>query len=175
VTLPARFQLVAAMNPCPCGGAADGEAVCRCPSGVPERYSGRVSGPLRDRIDLQVWLGRVHAMELVGGTEPEPSAPVAARIAAARDRQMTRQRALNGRLSGRHLRTLCGLDDASRRRAVALAELERSSARGTDRLLRVARTIADLDGAARVGTPHLDEAARFRLGLGPGSRLAAAV
>jgi magnesium chelatase family protein len=170
-TFPARFQLVAAMNPCPCGHAGQPEG-CRCPAGVPERYAGRVSGPLRDRIDLRVELPRVPPIEVLGRGEPETSAAVRERIATARDRQRRRQGRLNGRLSGRGLRAACLLDDAGRRRAVELATLEGYTARGTERLLRVARTIADLASEERVAREHLDEAAAYRVGIRPARAMA---
>ncbi len=166
---PARFQLVAAMNPCPCGFAGDGTDRCRCSPGMPERYAGRVSGPLRDRIDLWVTMGRVPPAALIAGREPEDSAVVAARIGAARRVQAARSGILNGRLTGRALRAASGLTPAATTRAVALAELEALTGRGTERVLRVARTIADLAGAVRVEADHLDEAARFR---SPAARLA---
>jgi magnesium chelatase family protein len=131
---------------------------------VPERYRRRISGPLRDRIDLWVPVDRVPPALLVSGAAPESSAVVAARIAAAREVQRARNGDLaNGRVRGRRLRTICGLGRAEVTRAILLAEREGLSGRGTERLLRVARTIADLDGAPVVTTAHLDEAARFRL------------
>ena len=171
VAFPARFQLVAAMNPCPCGLAGQPEG-CRCPSGVPERYASRVSGPLRDRIDLRVELPRVPPIEVLGRREPERSVVVRERIALARRRQLRRQGRLNGRLSGRALIAACGLDDEARRRAVELATLEGYTARGTGRLLRVARTIADLAGDERVGRTHLEEAAAYRVGIRPARAMA---
>lgn len=167
---PARFQLIAAMNPCPCGMAGDADLRCTCPPGVPERYANRISGPLRDRIDLWITMPKVPPAALVGGREPEGSAAVAARIAAARAIQVGRSGALNGRLSGRSLRAACRLSPASARRAVELADLEALSGRGTERLLRVGRTIADLQGIAAVRPEHLDEASRFR---SPAARLQA--
>ncbi len=165
---PARFQLVAAMNPCPCGQAGTPE--CSCPPSVADRYAARISGPLRDRIDVWVTMPRVPPAALVSGSPPEDSATVAARIVAAQDRQRARLAAgLNGRLRGRALRTACALDPLGERRAIELAELERLSGRGTERLLRVARTIADIAGRASVQPAHLEEAARFRP---PASRLA---
>jgi magnesium chelatase family protein len=162
-TFPARFQLVAAMNPCPCGYAGDAAGRCRCGPMVPDRYTGRVSGPLRDRIDLWVTMPKVPPAALVTGSQPEGSAVVARRIAAARKRQTARTAGrLNGRVSGRELRTICDLTPIAARRAVELADLEGLSGRGTERLLRVARTIADLAGAGSVAIEHLDEAARFR-------------
>jgi magnesium chelatase family protein len=171
-TFPARFQLISAMNPCPCGQSGVDDARCTCPPGVPERYASRVSGPVRDRIDVWVVMPRVPPAALVAVGDPERSEDVARRIAAARERQLARQGRLNGRTTGRTLRAICRLDARGRSRLVDLAELEGLSGRGTERLLRVARTIADLAGDADVGDAHLEEAMRFRI---PVSRLAAAV
>jgi magnesium chelatase family protein len=166
VTFPARFQLVAAMNPCACGFA--GSSRCTCRPGEPERYQRRISGPLRDRIDIWAWMPRVIAAAIVAATDPEPSAMVAARIAAARAAQRSRPPGLlNARVGGRALRDVCALTPAVRGRAVALAEAEQLSGRGTDRLLRVARTIADLADSRRVEVEHVEEAARWRA---PGAR-----
>jgi magnesium chelatase family protein len=160
---PARFQLVAAMNPCPCGYAGMADRACTCPGTLPQRYQRRVSGPLRDRIDLWVAMPRVAPLSLVGGPEPEDSATVGARIAEARARAAARgTNDDNGRLTGRTLRAACRLTIAAERRVVQLAELERASGRGTERILRVARTIADLAGDEVVAESHLDEAAWFR-------------
>jgi magnesium chelatase family protein len=162
-SFPADFQLVAAMNPCPCGFAGTDDGGCRCTPGTPERYTGRVSGPFRDRIDLWVTMPRVRPAALVGGPDPEDSAVVGRRIAAARVVQRERNLGrLNGRLAGRLLRNVCGLSTATTRRAVELAEVEGLSGRGTERLLRVARTIADLAGTVAVEAGHLEEAARYR-------------
>ncbi len=165
---PARFQLIAAMNPCPCGNAGDPESICSCSPGLPERYAARVSGPLRDRIDLWVTMPRVAPSALVAGRDPEGSTAVAQRIAAARSIQISRSGTLNGRLGGRALRSACRLTAVTARRAIAFADLEGLSGRGTERLLRVARTIADLDAAEAVLEHHLAEAARYRT---PMSRL----
>ena len=128
---------------------------------MPERYAGRISGPLRDRIDLWVEMARVMPSDLVAAEAPEPSADVARRIAAARLRQADRG-TLNSRLSGRRLFAAAALMRESEALLVALAELEALSARGTERLLRVARTVADLAAVPRVEDAHLEEAARFR-------------
>jgi magnesium chelatase family protein len=160
---PARFQLVAAMNPCPCGYAGTSDRTCACPGSLPERYQRRVSGPLRDRIDVWVAIPRVAALSIVQGSEPEDSATVAPRIANARSIAMARGAASgNGRLTGRSLRQACCLTTRTERTVIQLAELEQASGRGTERLLRVARTIADLDGEEAVGEAHLAEAAWFR-------------
>lgn len=174
-TFPARFQLIAAMNPCPCGQAGTEPTACRCATGVPERYASRVSGPLRDRIDLWVAMPRVAPTALVTGATPEASGSVALRIAAARTVQLGRGLALNARVDGRRLRMVCRLSPTAERRLVELADLASLSARGTTRLLRVARTIADLAGDDAVERPHLDEAARYRPPTSAGAPHAAAV
>jgi magnesium chelatase family protein len=141
-----------------------------CPVTLADRYAARISGPLRDRIDLWVTMPRLPPTALVRGDAPEDSATVAQRVRAAREEQRRRSaNVLNGRLRGRALRTACALDELGKRRAIELADLERLSGRGTERLLRVARTIADLEGAATVVAAHLEEAARYRP---PASRLA---
>ena len=173
MTFPCRFQLVAAMNPCPCGFAGTlPEGRCRCTPGDVERYGRRVSGPLRDRIDLWVTMPRMSAGAIVAARDPEGSVVVAARIAGARARSALDRGGLNGRLRGRILRRACRLSPAAAARVVALADDELASGRGTERLLRVARTIADLDGSASVETDHLDEAAWFR---SPATRAAEAL
>ena len=160
---PARFQLVAAMNPCPCGFAGSSDRACGCPTAVPERYQRRVSGPLRDRIDLWIAMPRVAPMALVTGSDPEGSAVVAERIAVARTVAIRRPPGLlTGRLTGRRLRDACRLSRSAERHVVRLAELELASGRGTERIMRVARTIADLAGGGVVTEEHLDEAAWFR-------------
>ena len=161
-TLPARFQLVAATNPCPCGHYGD-EDRCRCPHGVPERYVGRISGPLRDRIDIWVTLARMKAAAMVAGPDPEPSAAVAARVAAARAVQLARPgNRLNARVGSRALRAIARLQSVTARRFADLADSEHLSSRGTERLLRVARTVADLAGSEAVEIEHIEEAARWR-------------
>ena len=173
MTFPSRFQLFAAMNPCPCGFAGTvPEGRCRCTPGEVERYGRRVSGPLRDRIDLWVTMPRMSASAIVATREPEGSAVVAARIAAARARAALDRGASNGRLRGRALRGACRLSPQAAARVVVLAENELASGRGTERLLRVARTIADLDRSVSVEPEHLDEAAWYR---SPATRAAEAL
>ena len=156
-TFPARFQLVAAMNPCPCGFAGVARtAPAACPLGAPERYERRVSGPLRDRIDL--WVddaARRRRRRSSAGREPEGSAVVAARIAAARARRRGLAAAAGSTAASRRgtARGCAGSMRRRERRVVQLAELERASGRGTERLLRVARTIADLAGDERGARP----------------------
>ncbi len=164
VVMPAAFQLVAAMNPCPCGWAGDPSGRCTCNAAIRERYDRRVSGPIRDRLDLAVSVPRVAPANLLGGPEPEAARPVAERVAAARGVAAARAGRLNARLAGRALRAACALDRTGQARAITLADGAGLSARATERLLRVARTIADLEGADRVREVHLEEAARFRIG-----------
>ena len=163
VRYPARIQLVAAMNPCRCGFFADPERPCRCPQRDPERYVQRVSGPLLDRFDMQLELSRVPPEQLLAGPDPEPTAVVAARIAAARRRALARNGGLvNARLGGAAAVRVCALDDRSRRRLTDLASAAVLSARGVHRILRVARSIADLAACDRVLEQHLLAAASLR-------------
>ena len=164
---PAAFQLVAAMNPCPCGYAADPSGRCTCTPDAVRRYRSRVSGPLLDRIDLQIAVPRVPLAELgETGAANESSAEVRARVVMARARQMDRSGKPNARLGNREVQRDCALTASDR------ALLERAldklglSARAYHRILRVARTIADLDGAERVATAHLMEAIQYRRALG---------
>ena len=163
VAFPARFQLVAAMNPCPCGWAGSPDRTCHCRTGNADRYVGRISGPLRDRIDLWVEMPRVPAAGMLAQVACESSAVVRARIARARAVQRERPPGqLNARVSATALRDAGRLPPAARSCLVELAERERASGRGTDRMLRVARTIADLAESPDITTTHLEEAARFR-------------
>jgi magnesium chelatase family protein len=162
-TFPAAVMLVAAMNPCPCGFAGSAVRRCRCEPQAVERYRRRLSGPLLDRIDLRLDLPAVPWAELEHTDTPgESTAAVRERVCAARARQSRRQGVLNAELDGSVLRALVPPDQTSRTllgRAVARHHL---SVRGVSRMLKVARTVADLEGADRVGTAHLAEALHFR-------------
>jgi len=161
VHYPAEFQLVAAMNPCPCGFLGDPRRACLCGDEQLLRYRRRVSGPILDRIDLHVDVPAVPADELQRAGTGEESAAVAARVLAARALQAVRG-ARNARLRGGALRRACGLDAAGREVLTRAAHRLGLSARAHDRILRVARTIADLEGAARVEARHLLEAVQYR-------------
>jgi len=168
---PAGFQLVAAMNPCPCGFlgafAATGKT-CRCTPDVLARYQGRLSGPLLDRIDLQIEVLAVKPAELLAQPDGEPSAVVAQRVAAARDRQLQRQGVPNAALDAARIDELCGADAAALQFVQRAAERLGWSGRRLHRTLKVARSIADLAGADRVAVAHVAEA--LQLGrLLPGS------
>jgi magnesium chelatase family protein len=163
---PARFTLLAAMNPCPCGHLGDARHACRCPLPAVERYRSRVSGPLLDRIDLHVDVPALRLEEL-RGTDAEPTAAVAARVAGARTRQRGRfppdhPAPINAGLDPRGIRTHCPLDEAGRRLVEAAFERLGFSARAFSRVLKVARTIADLAGEERIAAPHLAEAIQYR-------------
>ena len=164
VVFPARVMLVAAMNPCPCGYAGSSTHACRCPPAAIERYRRRLSGPLHDRLDLTVDLPAVPWRDLAREAEGEASAAVQARVFAARSRQLARQGTTNALLDGRTLRRVCAPSDAATERLLAqgVARLGLSG-RGVARVLRVARTIADLDGASGLERRHVAEALQFRV------------
>jgi magnesium chelatase family protein len=160
---PARFQLVAAMNPCPCGWAGDASARCRCTPESIAAYRGRVSGPLLDRIDLHVPMSRLPPADLrPDAPAGEPSAAVRARVMAARAVQLARAGRPNARLADAEAAPHCRL--AARDQGLLEQAIERLqlSARAMHRVLRVARTIADLDGSAAIASPHLAEALGYR-------------
>lgn len=165
---PARFQLVAAMNPCPCGFLGDPSGRCRCTPDQVLRYRARVSGPLLDRIDLQLEVPR---QKIDSAPRGESSAAVRERVQAARERQLARG-ALNAWLDEAGVRRFCGLDPDSRRLLERACERLTLSARGHQRILKVARTIADLDGAETIAAPYLSEAIGYRE-LDRGTRTAA--
>jgi magnesium chelatase family protein len=159
---PARFMLVGAMNPCPCGYLGDPARPCRCSPQQIARYASRLSGPLRDRMDLTVPVAALSARELQDAPQGEPSAAIRARVVAARACQLGRDGVLNAGLQGKLLRERAAFDEDARRLVARAVAKLRLSARGYDRVLRVARTIADLDREDRVSAGHLGEALQFR-------------
>jgi magnesium chelatase family protein len=162
---PARFQLVAAMNPCPCGYLGSPLRACRCTPDQVARYQGRLSGPLLDRIDLHVSVGALPAAELLQAPAGESSAEVRARCQTARERALVRQGKPNQALAGADIDLHTQLDDAALKFLQAAATRLGWSARGTHRTLKVARTIADLAGAAQTGVEHVAEALQYRPAL----------
>lgn len=164
VTFPADVMLVGAMNPCPCGYAGSEQRACRCSPPAVERYRQRLSGPLRDRFDLALELPALPWADLQDAAPGESSRAVRRRVCDARARQLHRQGCVNGRLDGRTLREACRLADRASEsllaRGVAKFHL---SARGVTRVLRVARTIADLKAAQAIAASDLAEALQFRL------------
>jgi magnesium chelatase family protein len=164
---PAAFQLVASMNPCPCGRSGDPEHPCECSATEVRRYRQRVSGPLLDRIDLHVRVPPVDLSRLTGGGEEEASAEVAGRVRAARGRQRARAEAsgasLNADLDGPSLRRVCPLPAGAKALLAEALRRRGLSARALHRVLRVARTVADLEEADAIGLSHLAAALRYRI------------
>jgi magnesium chelatase family protein len=162
---PARFQLVAAMNPCPCGWLGTAHRSCRCTPDQIARYQGKLSGPLLDRIDLHVEVPALPADELLTAPAGESTVAIRERATAASERAIARQGKRNQELQGKELDAHAGLDEAAARFLHVAAARLGWSARGTHRALKVARTIADLAGAARTQTEHVAEAVQYRRGL----------
>lgn len=161
---PARFQLIAAMNPCPCGYLGDASGRCHCTPDQVRLYRGRISGPLLDRIDMQIEVPTLPAQALLE-QQPrrgEDSACVRMRVAAARARQLARSNTINHRLGERELERHCQLDANGRALLAQAMTRFGLSARGYQRILKVARTIADLDAAAAIAPSHLSEAIQYR-------------
>jgi magnesium chelatase family protein len=168
IAFPARFTLVAAMNPCPCGKAGSSDGSCICSAADIGRYRGKISGPLADRIDMTVFVPPVSLASLAQNSQGESSASVRARVEMARARQLLRYRNFvtvrcNAHVHGRWLEQHGELAREARDFLVAAAERLQLSARGFHRVLKVARTIADLEGAAAIERTHVAEAIHFRL------------
>jgi magnesium chelatase family protein len=172
-TFPARFSLIAARNPCPCGMHGDRFHVCQCPPHLVDRYQRRVSGPLLDRVDVHAAVPRVEVERLLDDANGEPSASVRSRVEAARERQQARVggrtagtrrivRATNADLTATEIRTVCRLSDPARRLLHDAAARLGLSARAFARVLRVARTVADLEDAELITDHHLLEALQYR-------------
>ncbi len=165
-TFPASFILVAAMNPCPCGYLGDSRRPCKCGPMQIERYIARISGPLLDRIDLHIEVPSVPFQELAANADGTPSAVMRDQVQRARQAQRQRfgntNARLNSRMSSRQLRRFAGLDTEGRGLLKSAMEELGLSARAHDRILRVARTIADLEGDADIRPGHLSEAINYR-------------
>jgi len=166
VTFPARVQLIAAMNPCRCGHLGDPALGCSRAPRCASDYQSKVSGPLLDRIDLHVEVDPVSAADLALPPPAEGSTQVAARVAAARDVQTARlagtKMRTNAQLDGDALDTHATPDEPGRKLLMQAAEAMRLSARGYTRILRVARTVADLGSSESVGRIHVAEALSYR-------------
>ena len=163
---PARFQLVASMNPCPCGYRGTRTNECRCDDAAVAKYVGKLSGPLLDRIDVQIEIGRVPFDDMVRIEGAERSASVRARVVAARERQRARFAenaiACNAEIPASLMRPYCALDDDAMRILAHASAKRQFSARALDRIVRVARTIADLAGAGEIASEHVAEAIQYR-------------
>jgi magnesium chelatase family protein len=168
LSFPARFMLAAAMNPCPCGYFNDKSRECMCTPPMIQRYIAKISGPLLDRIDIHIEVPAVQYKELRGGASAEGSAQIRARVLAARDRQ--RERFLkagekiysNAQMTTRQIRAYCELGADAERLLERAMQQQGLTARAHDRILKVARTIADLEGVENLSVPHLAEAIQYR-------------
>lgn len=159
---PARFQLIAAMNPCPCGYQGHYNGKCRCTPDQITRYRSKISGPLLDRIDIQIEVPAVPQEDLLNKADGETSADLQARVEIARQRQLARQDKANAQLSVTEIDALCAPDEqgaALLQQAIGRLNL---SARAYHRVLKVARSIADLEGADHIATKHIAEAIQYR-------------
>jgi magnesium chelatase family protein len=175
LTYPASFMLVAAMNPCPCGYLGDPKHACRCTYPQIHRYRSKVSGPLLDRIDLHVEVPAVPYQDLLQDAQAEPSAEIRRRVIRGRELQtqrFARSRIFcNAQMGSRQIRAHCRIDEASRRLLETAVDKLGLSARAFNRVLKIARTIADLAGASDIDADHISEAIQYR-NLDRGTRLA---
>jgi len=167
LTYPARFMLVAAMNPCPCGYCGDPHHECKCTPGEIQRYMSRISGPLLDRIDIHIAVPSVKFQELSSDARGEPSQAVRIRVNAARERQLHRFRQekaiyCNAQMESRDVRKYCRLDEKSQALLALAIKQQGLSARAYDRILKVSRTIADLDGSEHIQMGHVAEGIHYR-------------
>jgi magnesium chelatase family protein len=169
LTFPARFMLAAAMNPCPCGFFNDKSRECRCTQPMVQRYMQKISGPLMDRIDIHIDVPAVNYKEMRSVTEPEGSDAIRKRVLRARETQLhrfaasTRHRIYsNAQMGSRHIRTFCELSADCERLLERAMSQQGLTARAHDRILKVARTVADLEGSAAIEPKHIAEAIQYR-------------
>lgn len=166
VTFPARFMLIAAMNPCPCGYRGDPKHQCKCPGVAVQRYWSRISGPLLDRIDIHVDVPAVEWRDLTSKADGEPSATIRTRINAARQIQLDRFRGKkiysNAQMGNRELKKFCALSTQSMNVLEKAVNVLGLSARAYHRILKIARTIADLGGEDQIASSHIAEAIQYR-------------
>jgi magnesium chelatase family protein len=165
-TFPARFMLVAAMNPCPCGYYTDQTRVCRCTPQQIRQYQARISGPLLDRIDIHIEVPSVKYKDLTGKSTGEPSAKIKERVDRARKMQERRFKGqnmrFNARMSDTQIKTYCSIGDDSQKLMEMAIEKLGLSARAYTKVLKVARTIADLDEEEKILSSHVAEAIQYR-------------
>ena len=166
LTYPSRFMLVAALNPCKCGFSGDPLHACSCTPTDVRRYRSRISGPLLDRIDIQIEVPAVKYREMADRAEGESSAEIAKRVEAARDVQLERFKGTrvhcNAHMTSRQIRKYCEPDAGGHRLLEVVTEKLGFSARAYTRILKVARTIADLEGAEAIREQHIAEAIQYR-------------
>lgn len=162
ITFPANFQLIAAMNPCPCGYAFDNSNRCKCTPDAINRYRGRLSGPLLDRIDLHIEVPALPMSDLQAKIVGEDSSTIRQRVEQARARQLARQGVANAGLNPQLLEQFAALGDAQQQLLQMAQQRLNLSARSYHRILRVARTIADLANSEPIDSSHLTEALSYR-------------
>jgi magnesium chelatase family protein len=166
LTYPARFMLVAAMNPCPCGFLSDPQRECQCTYPQIQRYKSKISGPLLDRIDLHIEVPAVKFRDLADQAGSETSARIRVRVQAARERQKERFRSKtlhsNAQMGPRLIKKYCPLAADSQKLLEHAMEILGFSARAYHRILKIARTIADLEGEAQIRSAHISEAIQYR-------------
>jgi len=166
LTFPARFMLAAAMNPCPCGYFNDPSRECTCTPPLIQRYVAKISGPLLDRIDIHIDMPAVKYRELREEAGGDTSDTIRARVVKARERQLERYQGekihANAQMSTRQIRKYCALTAECEHLLENAVSRLGLSARAHDRILKVARTIADLDGVESIGNPHISEAIQYR-------------
>jgi magnesium chelatase family protein len=162
--------LIASMNPCPCGWNGDSDHECSCSANEIKRYTKKISGPLLDRIDIHIQVPRVEYKDLVNPVESESSESIRARVEAARQRQTERlvrsKIFCNAQMSHAMLKKMCPLTDEAQNLLKQIFEKMRLSARSYDRIIKVSRTIADLDGADTISDRHVAEAIQLRNDVG---------
>ncbi len=165
-TYPARFMLVASMNPCPCGYRGTRSTDCRCDDAAVAKYVAKLSGPLLDRIDLQIEIARVPFDDMVRAERAERSSSIRERVIAARQRQRERFAgtpiACNAEIPSSAMRTYCGLDTKAMELLAHASARRQFSARALDRIARAARTIADLANSEAIAPTHVAEAIQYR-------------
>lgn len=163
---PAQFTLLSAMNPCPCGHLGDRNRACRCTGAQIQHYHARISGPLLDRIDIHLDVPALKIDELLNAPSGESSAAIRSRVIAARRRQLERFKGekiyANAQMAHRHIRKYCVLDTTSQKLLREAVDSLGLSARAHDKILKLARTIADIDGKNDISSAHLAEAIGYR-------------
>jgi len=166
LTYPSRFMLVAAMNPCPCGYYGDPKHECSCTVPQIQRYRARVSGPLLDRIDIQIEVPSVRHRDLTTDESGEASSVIRERVNRARDIQLSRFKGhrvfCNGQMTNRHIKRFCPIGGASQRLLETAIDRLGLSARAYVRIVKAARTIADLEGMEQIAEAHISEAIQYR-------------